>query len=116
MLAESLGQGVTQNTVEGAVRLAGLIILPPARGLTNSEPVGRPVAGAVKTLLIDKSFKIIERVMVDSLPILGQYLYHLPQDVRGQAGNLYPRQDEKPGVYGNQRQALFSHLFCPADK
>ena len=109
MIAEILGQGVPQNILEGTVRLAGLIIFPSACSPTNSEPVGRPVAGAMKTLPIDKSFQIIKRMMIKSLPILGQMLYHSPQDVRGQAGNPHPRQDEKPSVAGNQGQVLLSH-------
>ena len=103
MIAESPGQRIPQNILEGTVRLAGLIILPPARGLAKIDPVGRSVAGAVKTLLIDKSFKIIEGMMIESLPILGQDLYHLSQDVGSQAGNPNPGQDEKPGVAGDKR-------------
>jgi hypothetical protein len=103
MIAEILGQGVAQNILEGTVRLAGLIILPPTCGPTEIEPVGRPVAGTLKTLRIDKSFKIIEGMMIESLPILGQDLYHLSQDAGSQAGNPNPGQDEKPGVAGDQR-------------
>ncbi len=75
MIAESPGQRIAQNILEGTVRLAGLIILPPTCGPTDIEPVGRPVAGAMKTLLIDKSFQIVEGMMIESLPILGQDLY-----------------------------------------
>jgi len=35
-MAEIFRQGVSQNIFEGTVRLAGMIILSPTRGLTNS--------------------------------------------------------------------------------
>ena len=44
--------------------------------------------------------------MVNPLPVLGQDPRHRPQDMRGQAGNLYPGQDQKPGVAGDQGEIL----------
>lgn len=47
-----------------------MIIFTPASSFAQIDPVSCPVAGSLETFGVNKGFKEIDRVVVNSLPIL----------------------------------------------
>jgi hypothetical protein len=54
-------------------------------------------------------------VAVHPFPVAAQRPSHLPQKVRGQVGNLNPRQDQKPRVVGQEANVAPPGFRVPAD-
>ena len=77
----------------GPVGFVGLIIFAPAGGITQINPVGGFIAGSGKMLFVHKSFKKIDAMAVDSLPVLADNFGHAGQYVGSKAVNPNPGQD-----------------------
>ena len=87
-----------------------------AFGLADTNPVGCLVAGALKSALLDKGLQEIQRMMIDSHPVVGDPPGTEGQYLTGQMFNRDPWQDEEPGVVRHEVKMLFFCLFIPADE
>jgi len=87
-----------------------LIIFPPTGGIARIDPVCGLVAGTGKAVFVHKGFEIIDRMVVDLLPVPGEDFGHAAQDVGGQRRNTHPGEDQKPGVVGRQVQIFSAHI------
>ena len=94
----------------------GLIVFPTPSGIAQINPIGGLVTGAGKQAFVNKCLKIINGVIVLFLPITGENPDHLTQYVRRQVLHLYPGQDEKTGVVGDEGQVFHSDIRNPSDK
>ena len=74
------------------------------------------IAGAFKVTAIDKSLQQQESMVEMVQPIRGQPRNIQGQHMRGQIGNLNPRQDQKAAVGGQLMQVPFSLPRRPTDK
>ncbi len=108
-------QRITPYRLDRPIWLVGLIVFATAGGITQTDPIGGPVAGAGKTLFVHKCFKIMDGMVIDRLPVCGKYLGQLAQYVRSTEFDVYPGQYQKPGIVGQKMNALFSQLLRPAD-
>src|ERR1035437_618813 len=75
-------------------------------GLAHALPIGRPVAGADKTLPFDERFQPPQAMAVLSAPVAIDTPSDPAQYVAGQVGHPYPRQDQESSVVGNLAQPL----------
>ena len=114
------GSGVRmQAPDQEAFRAAMLHILriglaKPA-GQPELVPAGGFIAGPVKTGRIDEGFDEKQGVAVALVPIGCDPFRAEREDFRGEVGLRTARQDEKPGVVGQQMEALPVKTGRPAD-
>jgi hypothetical protein len=87
-----------------------------ALGKPHVNPVGCLVAGALKTLAVDKGLQKEDRMVVYFLPVSGEEPGHAAQDMGGQIRNLNPGQDEEAGILGNKMKVSISVSGWPPDK
>ena len=72
-----------------------------ARGPPDMNPIGRLVACAGEAFGIHKGLQIINRMIIEFLPVHTDSAGHLPENMTGQVGDLYPRQDQEPCIAGD---------------
>ena len=94
----------------------GLIVFASSRGIAEINPIGSFVTDPRKQAFVNKCLKIINRVVVLLLLIPWENPGHLTQYVRRQVLHLYPGQDEKTGVVGDEGQVFHSDIRNPSDK
>jgi len=85
-------------------------------GEPHLNPVGGLIAGALKSLGIHKGLQKDEGMVIDSLPVPGEDSGHSAQQVRGQRGNLHPRQDEEASILGDEMEVSISVSGLPSDE
>ena len=95
-----------------------MIAIPFASALGKSHvrPVGCLIAGALKTLAVDKGLQKEDGMVVHVLPVSGEDPGHAAQDMGGQRSNLNPGQDEEAGILGNKMKVSISVSGLPSDK
>jgi len=86
-------QRITPYRFYGAISFVGVIIFTTAGGITQINPVGGFIAGSGKALFVHKSFKVIDVMAVDCLPVLTDNFGHASQYVGSKAANPNPGQD-----------------------
>jgi len=69
-------QWIPPHCFDGPIGFFGLIIFAPASGLAQVSPIRGFVTGTQETFGINKGFKKINRMIVNSLPIFGKELSH----------------------------------------
>ena len=67
------------------------ILTAASLGLADAGPVGGPIEGAWKAILLDKAFQEIEIVVVLLLPVGADAPLHLAQEMAAQMGQANPR-------------------------
>lgn len=87
-----------------------------AFGLTDVDPVSGFITGAPEAIFFDKSFQQMERVVVETKPVLRDSFCVQGQDFRGQAFDRDPGEDEEAGVIGHTMEVFFFGGFIPADE
>ncbi len=87
-----------------------------AFGLTDVDPVSGFITGALEAIFFNKSFQQMERVVVETKPVLRDSFNVKGQDFRGQAFDGDPGQDKESGVIGHAMEVFFFSGFIPADE
>src|SRR5579872_5735431 len=85
-----------------AVRLVDLVVLAAPGGEPEQLPVRRAVTGSAKPCRINEGLREVDRMAVHAFPVSLQSAGYLPQNVRGQARNANPGQDQKARVTGDE--------------
>src|SRR6266498_1399925 len=83
---------------------------------TEHDPVGGSIRSSTKSLGIDKRFEVVNRMAIDTLPILRQQPSHLTQNVRCKMFNLDERQDQESCIVGKKADVLAPRLGRPTDE
>jgi hypothetical protein len=86
-----------------------------AFGVAGPDPVGGLVAGAGELVGVDEGFQQDGGVAVAVLPVGGQLAGGAGEDRRGEVADVDVRQDEEPGVAGDQVQVGLAGGRVPAD-
>src|ERR1700722_6602087 len=82
--------------------------------LPHQYPVGRAITGAAKTAGIDESFREVNRMAIESVPVRGQRARDEAQNVGRQMWNPYPRQNEKASVVSDKANIPPPRRWAPA--
>ena len=85
-------QRIAPDRFYRAVDFVGVIIFTTAGGITQINPVGGFIASAGKPIFFDESFKVVDGMAVDCLPVLTDNFSHASQYVRSQVANPNPGQ------------------------
>ena len=88
---EILPQWIEPEFFERSVGLFGLIVLASTCAHPDKLPVGGPITGAPESLRINERLQQVNRMMIESLPVLGDKLGHFAQQMAAQSGNHDPR-------------------------
>jgi hypothetical protein len=85
-------------------------------GETRMNPVGRLIAGTLKSTTVHKGLQKDKGMVVHPLPVSWEDSGHSPQEVRGQMGNLNPGKDEEASILGNEVDVSISVNGLPSDE
>ena len=89
--------------------------LAAALGLTDTDPVGRPVARAGEAALVDEGLHERRGIAVTLPPVSGEGSGDSGEDRRGEVSHVSVGQDEEAGVSDDELQPGLAGLCVPAD-
>jgi len=115
-LPKVFGQGVKENRLNGQQILVEAVPFASAPSGAHGDPISRLVAGSLEASDIHEGLQQREGVMVGPLPIGGEDAGHCPEEMRGQVGNLDPREDKESGILGEEMDILGSVEWFPSDE
>ena len=92
MLTAPRMHGIDVDVLDGSRRLMGALTAA-SLGLAQRDPIGGPIAGACKALVIHEGLQQIEGLTILGLPVGGDPAADPAQDVAGQVRHAQPRQD-----------------------
>ena len=69
-MTKLFGEWIAQNLFNRPIRPVCLILMAPAGGEAQDGPICGPVAGAFKTLRIDKGLQEVDWMTVELLPVM----------------------------------------------
>jgi hypothetical protein len=114
-LAEVLLQRIHPKHFARLLALVLGILASPALSYGDGLPVGGLIGDALKAALLDEGFEQHGGITVAALPIPGQDLEYLAQDVAGQIRHLDLRQDQPTAVVDDAMQIFAARFERPAD-
>ena len=119
-MAEGLGkaccEGIEEDVFDGLEAEWGFVEFAAALGVADMKPVGGAVAGAAKALGVDEGFQEDGGEAVAAFPIVRELVSDASEDVRGEVGDVNPRQDQEAGVVDHEVEVVLSLGRSPADE
>jgi hypothetical protein len=91
------------------------VVAAAARGLSDQQPVGGPVAGAAEAAQVHERLGQEDPMPVAPLPVLGQLPQGQPQHMAGQMRNPHPWRNQEAHVVGHLVQVRGALGRAPAD-
>ena len=92
-----------------------LVLARPSGGLPHAHPVGRLVTGAPEPVLLHEGLQHVKGMAVALLPVGGDSLSDLPENMAGQMSRLEPTARSENAVIGDERQAVRALLSRPTN-
>src|SRR5580704_15905257 len=101
--------------LDRAVRYIAVRSLAPAGRLSQPYPVRRVVTGTAESLWIHERFQKVQRVPIETLPVLGDAHGHAAQNVGGEMFHLDPGQNQVTRVISKKANITPPRCRTPAD-
>ena len=93
-----------------------LVLDPSTCGLPHQDPIGSFETSPGKAIGIDEGLQVINRMIVQRLPVAADSAGDLGQDVAGQVSNFNPGKDQVAAVVIQKMQILTTGLGASPDE